>query len=93
MPKIPGIEHAIDSDGFFDIENTPKKAVVIGAGYIAVELAGIFNALGTDTTLMVRYKEPLRNFDNILRENLVAEMKEHGPKLLSEQHLKEVKKR
>jgi glutathione reductase (NADPH) len=90
MPKIPGIEHAINSDGFFDIETQPKKAVVVGAGYIAVELAGIFHALGTETTLMVRHNEPLRNFDQLIRETLVAEMKESGPKLLPESHLKEV---
>lgn len=45
----------IDSDGFFDLEIQPKKVGVIGAGYIAVELAGVFNGLGSDTSMFVRY--------------------------------------
>ena len=45
MPDIPGIEHCVDSDGFFLMDKQPKKVAVVGAGYIAVELAGIFNAL------------------------------------------------
>ena len=48
-PDIPGSEHGIDSDGFFALTTQPKKALVIGAGYIAVEIAGVLNALGTDT--------------------------------------------
>ena len=51
MPNIPGIEHCIDSDGFFLLEEQPKKVAVIGAGYIAVELAGIFNTLEVQPTL------------------------------------------
>ena len=48
MPAIPGIEHAIQSDDFFDLEEIPKKVAVIGSGYIAVELAGIMNLLGAE---------------------------------------------
>ena len=51
---FPGSEHCIDSDGFFELEQQPKKTVVLGAGYIAVEMAGIMNALGTETYLCVR---------------------------------------
>lgn len=47
-PQIPGVEYGINKDGFFDIERQPKKAVIIGAGYIAVEFAGMLNALGTE---------------------------------------------
>ena len=43
LPDIPGVEHAINSDGFFDLNAQPKKAAVIGAGYIAVEMAGILH--------------------------------------------------
>jgi hypothetical protein len=50
----PGQEHVIDSDDFFDVEEQPKKALVIGAGYIAVEMAGILGGLGTQTSLMFR---------------------------------------
>lgn len=52
--EIPGAKYGISSDGFFDLEDLPKKAVVVGAGYIAVEMAGILNGLGTDTQLIIR---------------------------------------
>ncbi|KAL9183234.1 hypothetical protein ACHAXT_005021 [Thalassiosira profunda] len=70
--------HAIDSDGFFDLESLPRKAVVVGAGYIAVELAGILQALGSDTSLVVRKERALRNFDELLSETLDAEMQRQG---------------
>ena len=55
FPPGDGVrEHAISSDGFFDLPELPKKAVVVGAGYIAVELAGVLNALGSDVTLVLR---------------------------------------
>ena len=54
MPDIPGIELAIDSDGFFDLESIPKKVAVVGSGYIAVELAGILNLLGAEVDLFIR---------------------------------------
>lgn len=56
----------------------PKKVAVIGAGYIAVELAGVFQALGTDTTLLVRRDRPLRTFDSLLVDTLVSEMDKSG---------------
>jgi len=77
IPNIPGAEHGITSDGFFELETLPKKAVVVGAGYIAVELAGIFQNLGTETHLMVRRKTFLRSFEPMLSEKLMEEMKEH----------------
>lgn len=46
IPKVPGAELGIDSDGFFDLEHQPKRVAVVGTGYIGVELAGIFHALG-----------------------------------------------
>jgi cation diffusion facilitator CzcD-associated flavoprotein CzcO len=68
----------IDSDGFFDLEVQPKKVGVIGAGYIAVELAGVFNGLGTDTTLFVRKECALRNFDTMLSAHLDKNLKHAG---------------
>ena len=60
MPAIPGIEHAIQSDDFFELEEIPKKVAVIGCGYIAVELAGIMNLLGAEKTdLVIRSEMPL----------------------------------
>jgi glutathione reductase (NADPH) len=78
MPKMPGVEHCIHSDGFFALEELPKRVAVVGAGYIAVELAGIFNSLGADTNLFVRYDGPLRPFDQLLRETLMQEMDHAG---------------
>jgi len=71
VPDIPGAEYGITSDGFFELTTQPKKALVIGAGYIAVELAGVFKALGSDTSLMVRKEKPLRRFDDLLSDTLV----------------------
>lgn len=73
-PAIPGSEYGIDSDGFFALNEQPKKALVIGAGYIAVEIAGVLHALGTDTHLLVRKDRPLRNFDSDITDMLLERM-------------------
>ncbi|KAL7467386.1 hypothetical protein ACHAXS_007633 [Conticribra weissflogii] len=70
--------HAISSDGFFDLESLPRRAVVVGAGYIAVELAGVLQALGTETSLVVRKERALRNFDDMIAETLDTEMERQG---------------
>ena len=72
---VPGEEYVIDSDGFFALEEQPKKVAIIGAGYIAVELAGVFNGLGTNTSLFVRQKTALRNFDSMIVTALDDSMK------------------
>ncbi|KAJ8601451.1 hypothetical protein CTAYLR_010055 [Chrysophaeum taylorii] len=85
-PDVPGArEYCITSDGFWDLEKQPTKAAVIGAGYIAVEMAGILSAFGTETTLVCRGKTPLRNkmeFDGTIVEKLVEEINNHGPTLV-----------
>lgn len=81
IPDIPGAVHGIDSDGFFELTAQPNSAAVIGAGYIAVEIAGVFHTLGTDTDLLVRKHRPLRGFDDMLAETLVEAMQQNGPKL------------
>ncbi|GAA5813462.1 hypothetical protein MFLAVUS_006940 [Mucor flavus] len=78
IPDIPGSNYGIDSDGFFDLEHQPKRVAVIGTGYIGVELAGIFNTLGTQTTIFSRTKQILRSFDNIIKDNLLKEMQSVG---------------
>lgn len=79
FPEGEGIrEHAISSDGFFELEELPSKAVVVGAGYIAVELAGVLQALGTDTSLVVRKEKAMREFDEILSDTLDTEMQRQG---------------
>eukprot|EP00966_Prymnesium_polylepis_P138807 3207697-Prymnesium_polylepis.1 len=82
LPAIPGAELGITSDGFFDLETKPKKAAVFGAGYIAVEMAGILQALGTDAHLFFRGETVLRRgFDPYIVETLMAELTAHGPTL------------
>ncbi|KAI0181288.1 hypothetical protein GGR52DRAFT_567519 [Hypoxylon sp. FL1284] len=76
--QIPGAEHGIDSDGFFDIDTLPKKVALVGAGYIAVEFAGMFNALGTETHLFIRHRTFLRNFDPMIQDGVTAEYERLG---------------
>ncbi|MEM9112520.1 MAG: glutathione-disulfide reductase [Myxococcota bacterium] len=78
VPDVPGAELGITSDGFFELEERPRRVAVIGAGYIAVEMAGIFNALGSDVSLLIRHASPLRSFDPMLQENLTDHMVEDG---------------
>lgn len=82
-PKIEGAELGIDSNGFFALDQQPKRAVVVGAGYIAVELAGVLQSLGTQTQLAVRKHAPLRNFDPMLSETLVEIMAQDNLELLT----------
>jgi glutathione reductase (NADPH) len=74
VPRIKGSELGITSDGFFELEDMPRRVALVGSGYIAVELAGIFNALGAYTTVLVRKDGVLRNFDGMLRDELQASM-------------------
>lgn len=83
IPEIEGGNLGITSDGFFDLLEQPKRAVVVGAGYIGVELAGVLHSLGTDTTLVVRKEKPLRNFDDTISNTLVEIMAKEGPKLIN----------
>jgi len=78
IPDIPGSELGISSDGFFELQQMPKKTLVLGAGYIAVELAGMLQALGSDTTLAVRTDRFLRGFEEMLFDNLSEAMKADG---------------
>ncbi|KAF4125813.1 glutathione reductase (NADPH) [Geosmithia morbida] len=80
-PQIPGAEHGINSDGFFDIATQPGKVAVVGAGYIAVELAGMFNALGTETHLFIRGETFLRSFDPMIQETVTNEYEKQGVKV------------
>ncbi len=83
-PAIPGAEYGIDSDGFFELDAMPKRVAVVGAGYIAVEIAGVLNALGAETHLFVRKHAPLRSFDPMIVETLVEVMNTEGPSLHTE---------
>ncbi|MGL6025774.1 MAG: glutathione-disulfide reductase [Vibrio sp.] len=81
IPNIPGAEYGIDSNGFFELTEQPKRVAVIGAGYIAVEIAGVLNALGTETHLFCRKQSPLRSFDPLIIDTLVEVMNAEGPQL------------
>ena len=76
--QIPGASLGIDSDGFFDLEDQPKRVAVVGAGYIAVELAGVLHTLGTETHLIARHDKVLRTFDPSLQDVLLPWMQHTG---------------
>ncbi|OTG99217.1 glutathione-disulfide reductase [Acinetobacter sp. ANC 4973] len=74
-PNIEGAEHGIDSNGFFELQELPKRTAIIGSGYIAVELAGVLNSLGSDVQLFIRKHLPLRSLDQFLGETLLESMR------------------
>jgi len=92
IPDLPGAQHGINSDGFFALKEQPKRAVVVGAGYIGVELAGVLHSLGTDTHLVVRKHAPLRNFDPIIHETLVDIIHAEGCTLHNHASVEKVEK-
>lgn len=77
-PNIEGAEYGIDSDGVFALTELPKRVAVVGAGYIAVELAGVLHNLGVETHLFVRKHAPLRNFDPLIVDTLVEVINNEG---------------
>lgn len=92
VPEIPGADYGITSDGFFELDEVPKRTAVVGAGYIAVEVAGVLDALGSETHLFVRKERPLRNFDGEIISVLTDEIAKHGSSLHTHSVPKEVVK-
>lgn len=92
IPSIPGAEYGETSDDFFEWEELPEKVALVGAGYIAVELAGVLHTLGVDTHLFVRHDRPLRSYDSFIIDTLVQEMEKDGPQLHIRSIPKEVRK-
>jgi glutathione reductase (NADPH) len=84
IPDIPGAEYGTDSDGFFALEHCPKSCTVVGSGYIAVELAGVLNALGCKVTLVIRKDAIIRSFDSMLSEQLKLSMEQDGIEIVTE---------
>ncbi len=80
---IPGIEHAISSNEAFHLPELPRRVVIQGGGYIAVEFAGIFAGLGSHVTLVYRGENILRGFDDDVRQHLRVEMEAQGIKVLT----------
>ena len=92
IPNIPGAEHGMTSDGFFALSEQPKRVAIVGAGYIAVELAGLLKALGSEVDLLLRRQHFLANFDAMLRETLMEEMVNEGVNILPNINLEKVEK-
>lgn len=78
VPNIPGAGLGITSDGFFELEERPQRVLIAGSGYISVELAGVFNGLGSKTHVIVRKEGVLRSFDKMLSAELMDAMQKSG---------------
>ncbi len=78
IPEFPGREHAISSNEVFFLEQLPKRTVVVGGGYIAIEFASIFHGLGCDATLVYRGEQFLRGFDQGVRDHMVVTLQNKG---------------
>lgn len=93
IPDIPGREHVISSNEAFFLEALPKRVIVVGGGYIAVEFAGIFHGLGSETTQLYRADLFLRGFDKSVRSHLAEELTKKGLKLRFNADIARVDKR
>ena len=78
LPAIPGAELGITSDGFFELPGRPERVAVVGSGYIAVELTGIFAALGSKVTLVLRGETMLKQFDSMIGESMQKILRDEG---------------
>jgi glutathione reductase (NADPH) len=83
LPQIPGAQLGITSDGFFQLEARPQQVAVVGGSYIAIELAGIFAGLGSQTTLVLRGDAALRAFDPMLGQTILKILREEGVQLVT----------
>lgn len=90
FPDIKGAEYGIDSDGFFALEQLPERVAIVGAGYVAVEIAGVLRSLGSEVDLYVRQHSPLRSFDHSIVNVLLEEMDKEGIQLHTHSSLSEV---
>lgn len=84
VPDLPGAELGVISDGFFALEALPKRVLIVGAGYIAVELAGVLRGLGSEVTVAMRHDRPLRGFDTMLGDALRHALESSGVHVLHE---------
>ena len=91
LPEIPGREHALTSNAVFSLEELPKRMLMVGAGYIALELGSVLCALGVDVTLVHRGDEILRGFDRDLRCHLHDELEAKGMRILLETQVEELR--
>ena len=92
VPEIPGAELGITSDGFFRLQHAPSSVMVVGSGYIAAELTGMFQALGSRVTLLVRRDRVLRHFDAMLGEVLTEQMRADGVEVVTRTEVRGVRR-
>ncbi len=92
LPDLPGIEHAITSNEALDLPDLPKHVVIVGGGYIAVEFAGIFHALGAEVHIIIRADNILRGFDQTMRDALRVELENQGIHVHSECMVRSIEK-
>lgn len=92
MPKIPGIEYCITSNEAFELAVQPRRVLMVGGGYIAVEFAGIFRGLGSEVTLSYRGEQILRGFDDDVRHHLAQEIGKKGIRIELRSTIQSVKK-
>ncbi|NWV23075.1 GSHR protein, partial [Origma solitaria] len=91
--EIPGASLGMTSDGFFDLEELPRRSVIVGAGYIAVEIAGILSTLGSKSSLLIRQdKVVLRTFDSLISSNCTQELENTGVDVWKHTQVKRVTK-
>ena len=88
IPNVPGAKYGITSDGFFALNSAPRKVAVIGSGYIAVELAGVLHALGSEVHLVIRSEKLLGGFDAMLSEGLIECMEKQKLAVLKNHQIK-----
>mgnify|MGYP000173939177 CR=1 FL=1 len=93
FPMEPGWEHGISSNEAFHLTELPKRAVIYGGGFIAVEFAGIFNGLGSEVTQVYRGPQILRGFDDDIRNTLAGEIVKKGVNLVVETTIDRIEKR
>jgi glutathione reductase (NADPH) len=84
LPAIPGAELGITSDGFFELPRRPERVAIVGSGYIAVELAGIFAALGSNVTLVLRGETMLNHFDSMIGESMLKILRDDGVTIVTQ---------
>lgn len=92
IPDIPGAEFGITSDGFFELNELPKRVAVVGSGYIATELSGVFHSLGSEVTLLLRREQLLGRFDTMVRDTLMEEMVKVGINVVTCIELEQIQK-
>lgn len=81
IPDIPGAGLALDSDGFFELREAPRRVAMVGGGYVGVELSGVLQALGSRVDMFVRGQRLLESFDEELATQLAQDMQHHGTRI------------